>query len=41
MYASRRIGIRNLQIVLRMDVGNMKRAVLAHPAKLRLINTDL
>ena len=29
------------EIVLRADVGNMERAVLAHPAKLWLINTDL
>ena len=29
------------EIVLRADVGNMERAMLAHPAKLWLINTDL
>ena len=29
------------KIVLRADVGNVERAMLAHPAKLWLINTDL
>ena len=29
------------EIVLRADVGNVERAMLAHPAKLWLINTDL
>ena len=29
------------EIVLRADVGNVKRAMLANPAKLWLINTDL
>ena len=29
------------EIILRADVGNVERAVLAHPAKLWLINTDL
>ena len=29
------------EIVLRADIGNMERAVLAHPAKLWFINTDL
>ena len=29
------------KFVLRADVGNVERAVLAHPAKLWRINTDL
>ncbi len=34
-------GTERREIALRADVGNVKRAVLAHPAKLCLINTDL
>ena len=34
-------GTQYREIVLRADVGNVERAVLAHPAKLWLINTDL
>ena len=34
-------GTQHWEIVLRADVGNMKRAMLAHPAILWLINTDL
>ena len=40
MCASRRV-TQHWEIVLRMDVGNVKRAMLAHPANLWLINTDL
>src|SRR5262249_14880439 len=29
------------EVVLRADIGNVERAVLAHPAKLCLINTEL
>ena len=34
-------GTQRWEIVLRADVGNVERAMLAHPAKLWLINTDL
>ena len=34
-------GTHHWKIVLRADIGNVERAVLAHPAKLWLINTDL
>ena len=34
-------GTHHWEIVLRANVGNVERAVLAHPAKLWLINTDL
>ena len=34
-------GTHRWEIVLRAHVGNMERAMLAHPAKLWLINTDL
>ena len=34
-------GTQHWEIVLRADVGNVERAMLAHPAKLWLINTDL
>ena len=33
-------GTQRWEIVLRADVGNVERAMLAHPAKMRLINTD-
>ena len=34
-------GTQRWEIVLRADVGNVERAMLAYPAKLWLINTDL
>ena len=34
-------GAHQWEIVLRADVGNVERAMLAHPAKMWLINTDL
>ena len=34
-------GTQHWEIVLRADIGNVERAMLAHPAKLWLINTDL
>ena len=34
-------GTQHWEIVLRTDIGNVERAMLAHPAKPWFINTDL